>query len=41
MTGTTGSTTGTTRAPVRGPFDVWAPVPDRVRLHVAGAEPVG
>ncbi len=40
MTGTTGSTTGTTRAPVRGPFDVWAPVPDRVRLHVAGAEPV-
>lgn len=40
MTGATGSTTGTTRAPVRGPFDVWAPVPDRVRLHVAGAEPV-
>ncbi|GAA2011868.1 malto-oligosyltrehalose trehalohydrolase [Nocardioides kribbensis] len=40
MTGTTGSTTGTTRAPVRRPFDVWAPVPDRVRLHVAGAEPV-
>ncbi|WP_228941235.1 malto-oligosyltrehalose trehalohydrolase [Nocardioides sp. Leaf374] len=40
MTGTTGSTTGTTRAPVRGPFDVWAPVPERVRLHVAGAEPV-
>lgn len=40
MTGTTGSTTGTTRAPARGPFDVWAPVPDRVRLHVAGAEPV-